>query len=71
MKKVTMLLTLCTVFCGSAFADDCCPKPQPPAPKTCGPSCQFAWGTAITALTVLGVVVGLTASQATGNSNHH
>lgn len=72
MKKITTVLTLCTVlFSGSAFAQDSSMKSsdqmknQPP----CRANKEFAWGTAVTALAVLGVVVGLTASQATGYSN--
>jgi hypothetical protein len=81
MKKITMLLTLCTILSGNmAFAQqestmndknqdssmttkdrNTCPCPPPSCP---GCTKDFAWGTAITALAVLGVVVGLTASQA-------
>jgi len=65
MKKVATLLTLCTVMTGSVFAQDSNMSMKDRNQPPCKSNQEFAWGTAITALAVLGVVVGLTASQST------
>lgn len=79
MKKIAMLMAVSTLCAGSAFADDYTvydkggnnndsssmtvrDRDRDRCPRGCGS--DFAWGTAITALTVLGVVVGLTCTQA-------
>jgi hypothetical protein len=65
MKKITTMLALCTLFSGSAFAqDNSKDRNQPP----CRSNQEMAWGTGLAALAVLGVVVGLTASQSTNSS---
>jgi hypothetical protein len=77
MKKITTLLTVCTVLsANAAFAQESTTsanmndknqdsmtmrdRNQPP----CRSTQDFAWGTAVVALAVLGTVVGLTVSQA-------
>jgi len=62
MKKITTLLTICTVLSGSAFGQDSSNMRDKKAP--CPQSEGFAWATAVAALAVLGAVVGLTVSQA-------
>jgi hypothetical protein len=67
MKKVTTLLAICTLFSGSAFAQDSSMKDKNNQPP-CKSTQELAWGTGAVALAVLGVVVGLTVSQSTGHS---
>lgn len=64
MKKMIFLMALCATFSGTTgFAA----QPNSKTPP-CKPN-DFAWGTFISSLAVVSVVVGLTAACATGNSD--
>jgi hypothetical protein len=68
MKKVTALLTLiCLSVHSFGFADQT-GKGASVSSQASSDS-QFAWGIAIGAIAVLGVIVGLTVSSATSSSS--
>jgi len=67
MKKIAVLLALCATLGGSAgFAAQ--PNNMSNKMPPCKSNQEFAWGTCLGALAVIGVAVGLTAACASGHS---